>query len=179
MIYPRRSYGTGRCVGQRGAAGSHGSCSTSRTAEWFAKASHEAETLVQTETASSRSQGRSCPRAPPAARCHRSCPLRHWGQMLFQPGVRSIGQMREAAASESLIKSLFVRAIRRTGLSKHTRARIGPPGALEVETGCSRGVGSSALQTPARVPVLLRWFLVVWASEEEGRNCSSCLEVPP
>ena len=85
--------------------------------------------------------------------------------MLFQPGVRSIGQMRKEAASESLIKSLFVRAVCRTELSEPTGARIRPPRVLKVETGRSRGVGSSALQTPARVPVLLRWFLVVWARE--------------
>lgn len=177
--------GTGRRVGYRGAAarraanGNHSSCSTSRTAQRFAKAWHEAETEVQTKAASSKSQGQSCPRAAPAARCHCSCPPCGWGQLLFQPGVCSIGQMRKEAASESLVKSLFMRAVCRTELSEHTRARIRLPGALKVETGHSQRVDSSALQTPARVPTRLWWFSVVWASEEEGRNCSSCLEVPP
>lgn len=133
---------------------------------------------VRTEAASSRSQGWSCLWATPAARCHCSHPLCGWGQMLFQPGVRSIGQMRKEAASKSLIKSLFVRAICRTELSEHTRARIRSPGTLKVETGCSRGVGSSALQTPVRVSMLLRWFLVVWASEEERRAAPALRYLP-
>lgn len=122
---------------------------------------HEAEWEGQSEAASCRSRGRSCPRAVPAAPAAE--PLDRCSSSL---GSAPSGMSK--AASQSLRKSAILGAMGRTELSGHTSTGIGAAGAWK---------GELAVQT-------LGWSPTAGGSgglarEGEQGMCSSHLEVPP
>lgn len=149
-------------------------------AEPLAKASREAGTEGQTEAASSTSQGWSCLRATPAACCHCS-----------RPAV--VGD-RCSSSLESPLQQADEKGSTQPARASLTLSLGGPwagpsfLSTLELGLGLQwRRSGARPLSKcwlfffadPVRVRTLLQWFVVLRASKEEGRNCSSLLEVPP
>lgn len=142
-IYPGRSHGSGRRVGQRGQ-----SCcrqpqpnAAPPPAEPLAKASREAGTEGQTEAASSTSQGRRCPRATPAARCHRGR-LAVVGDRCSSSLESPLQQAAEKGSSQPARASLALwESCGQDELSEHSRAGVRPP--VEEEW------GPAALETMA------------------------------
>lgn len=158
------------------ANGSHCCCGTSPAAERFAKGTAQSCHRGTNRSGFLRVPGSelpvgnaSCSRPPPCG----------WGQTLFQPGVRSVRRTRKAEASESLVKSSFETAVSGTALSE-------PLGAVEVETGRARGVGSSALQIPGAAAVVFggsgkrrgRKKLQQPPGDTSPRRKSRCRELP-
>lgn len=113
-----------------------------RTAECFAKALHEAGTEVQTRAASP-APGWELPAGSASCSLPPQPPALGWGQMLLQPGGRSIGQSR-AEASKSRSGSVGESCLRdgapgaRQSSISHAERR---PAALGVWAPCSQTSG--------------------------------------